>query len=171
MTEEEKKLMLDAQQKVAALSGKEVQRMAKVLEDLTPEQEIFCKEFVATGDRRKAIQAAGYTGRNASTAAARWLSREKVQNRIKQIRGKFEAKADLTRDIYLQMLQETYERAMGDGDYAGANRAAELMGKAMGYFVDQKAVLNVSSRIPEDRVQQIAEVQRLAKIAGVSFES
>jgi hypothetical protein len=59
---------------------------------------------------------------------------------------------------------------MADGDYAGANRALELMGKAQGYFVEQKAVLNMTAKMPGDKAQQIAEVQRLAKIAGVSFE-
>jgi hypothetical protein len=44
------------------------------------------------------------------------------------------------------------------------------MGKSLGYFVDQKAILNVTARIPDDKAAEVEEVKRLARIAGVSLE-
>lgn len=170
MRQEEKDLMLEAQRKAATISHEEVSRHAQVIKELTPEEEMFCREFAVTKDRRKAMEAAGYKGKNPSMTAARWLAKPRIRNRLQSIVERKEARVDISKEIYLNMLQETYDRAMADGDYAGANRASELLGKALGYFVEQKAVLNVSARMPEDRTQQIEEVKRLAKIAGVSFE-
>ncbi len=170
MKEDEKELMLKAKERAASLDHTEIVRYASIMKTLTPEEEIFCKEFAATGDRRKAIVASGYDGKYASNTAARWLAKGRIQDRLNQLRSKVEARLDISKEIYLQMLQETYERAMADGDYAGANRAAELMGKSLGYLVEQKAILNVKTKIPEDRSQRVAEVQRLAKIAGVTLE-
>jgi hypothetical protein len=43
----------------------------------------------------------------------------------------------------------------------------ELIGKALGYLVDQKAVLSVSKKIDPEHAS--AEAKRLAKIAGVTL--
>jgi hypothetical protein len=40
----------------------------------------------------------------------------------------------------------------------------------MGYFVDQRAVLNVTAQVPSDKTAKVAEIQRLAKIAGVKLD-
>jgi len=170
MTDKEKQMMMVAKKKAAEVSGREVIKVASQLRELSAEEELFCREFAASGDRHKALEVSGYKGKRPGVTASRWLQKSNVQKRVAALRTQHEARLNITRDIYLGMLQETYERAMADGDYAGANRALELMGKAQGYFVEQKAVLNMTAKMPGDKAQQIAEVQRLAKIAGVSFE-
>jgi len=136
-------------------------------QDLTPEEEIFCREYLQTGNATKSVIAAGYQGRNAATVGSRWFNRPRIQKKLERLRTRDEAQADLTRELYLDMLKDTYQRAMGDGDYSGANRAMELIGKALGYLVDQKAVLSVSKKIDPEHAS--AEAKRLAKIAGVTL--
>ena len=46
----------------------------------------------------------------------------------------------------------------------------ELLGKSLGFFVEQKAILNVTSKLQGDQAQEVEEVKRLAKIAGVTLE-
>jgi phage terminase small subunit len=154
---------------VAQLPAKELRRI-HYEEGITPEEEVFCREYLGTMDLKKAITAAGYTGRHPTVTARRWLNKPKVKERMQQMQKRDEIRADVTRDKYHQMLIETYDRAMADGDYSGANRAAELLGKSMGYFVEQKAILNVTSRVEGDKSAKVAEIQRLARIAGVKLE-
>lgn len=170
MTEEEKKLMAEARKKASDAKRFWAVRGMRVGKGLTPEEEAFCVEFASSMDRKKALEAAGYTGSNHSMMAARWLAKAKIQEKLAQLREKVEARVELNRETYLAMLQATYDKAMADGDYAGANKASELLGRAMGYFVEQRAVLNVSAKMPEDKAQRVAEVQRLARIAGVTLE-
>ena len=136
-------------------------------EELSPEEEIFCREYLLSGNATKAVQAAGYQGKHATIIGSRWLHRPRIQKKLGRMRTRDEAKADLTRDLYLDMLKDTYQKAMGDGDYSGANRAMELIGKALGYLVDQKAVLSVSKKIDPEHAS--SEAKRLAKIAGVTL--
>lgn len=169
MTEEEAALMQEARKRASRIRKTKTSQLIYV-RGLTPEEEAFCVEFSSSMDRKKALEAAGYTGNNPTNMAARWLAKQRIQDRLAELRNKVEARAELNRETYLQMLQATYDKAMSDGDYSGANKASELLGRAMGYFVEQKAVLNVSAKMPEDKAQRVAEVQRLAKIAGVSLE-
>jgi len=161
--------ILEIAAEVQSLPPKELRKIHRE-EGITPEEEIFCREYLASMDLTKAITAAGYAGSHPTVTARRWLNKPKVRDRLQQMQKRDEIRADITRDKYHQMLTETYDRAMADGDYAGANRAAELLGKSMGYFVEQKAILNVTSRVDGDKSAKVAEIQRLARIAGVKFE-
>ncbi len=158
---------LEAAKEIAAKSRTKIQFKMRYREELTPEEEIFCREYVQHANASKAVVAAGYQGRHPSVTGSKWLARPRVQKKLSRMRTRDEAQADLTREIYLDMLKDTYKRAMDDGDYGGANRAAELIGKALGYLVDQKAILSVTKKMDAENVT--AEVHRLAKIAGVKF--
>jgi hypothetical protein len=138
-------------------------------EDLSPEEELFCREYILHGNATQAIKATGYEGRNPSVIGSNWLKRPRIQKKLARLKTRDEAQADMTRDIYLAMLKDTYQRAMADGDYSGANRAMELIGKHLGYLVDQKAVFTATKKIENPEAMQ-AEVQRLARIAGVPLE-
>lgn len=167
MKDDEKELLLEARRAAEAVSLK---GLKKDDVKLSPEEEAFCVEFVASMDRKRAIKAAGYKGNNWAVMASRWLAKKKIQEKIEHLRLKTEVRSQLTRETYLQMLETIYERAMADGDYTGANRASELLGKTMGYLTEQKAVLNVTAKLPEDKTQKMAEIQRLARIAGVKLD-
>lgn len=139
-------------------------------EELTPEEEIFCREYLEHGNATQAVKAAGYTGRNPSVIGSNWLHKPRVQKKLSRLKTRDEMEADMTRDIYLKMLKDTYEKAMADGDYGGANKAMELIGKHLGYLVDQKAVFTATKKLDDgEKGQMEAEVQRLAKIAGVTL--
>jgi hypothetical protein len=159
-------LMAEAKKR-AAITKRQVRRPNRVLK---PEEHVFVKEFMAGSSLADCARAAGYDGERPESLARKWLERPVIQKKLDEMRRRDEANAQFSRDIYLDMLKDTYQKAMSDGDYSGANRAAELLGKALGYFVDQKAVLSVTAKMPEDSAGRIAEVQRLAKIAGVKLE-
>lgn len=137
-------------------------------DDLSPEEEVFCREYLLHGNATQAIKATGYAGRNPSVIGSSWLRKARIQKKLSRLKTRDEAQADMTRDIYLAMLKDTYQKAMADGDYSGANRAMELIGKHLGYLVDQKAVFTTTKRL-DSPTEMEAEVQRLAKIAGVTL--
>lgn len=169
MRMDERELLEEARRKAAAITGVEVAKTVHKMKELTAAEEKFCREYTTHFDRKRAILAAGFQGKDPLAAAHRWLGKHRIKTRIKQMQTHVETRTEMNKDIYMKMVADVYERAMADGDYAGANRAVELMGKALGYFVEQKAVLNVSAKMPEDKAQQVAEVQRLARIAGVDL--
>lgn len=165
-----KELMVEAKARAADLHQFTLIAKARKADGVNAREEVFCREYVTGLDVIKAIQATGYSGNNPREVGVRWLQRPQVKARIAALQKRDEVRAEMSREIYLKMLQDTYEKAMSDGDYSGANKAAELMGKALGYFVEQKAVLNVSAKMPENQAQEVEEVKRLARIAGVNLE-
>jgi hypothetical protein len=166
----DKTMLAQARLKAAEMDQSTLRLKAYNADSVSPREEVFCREFITTMDPAKAVISAGYTGNNARATGSKWLQRPRVKRRIEQLQKKDEVRAEMSREIYLKMLQDTYDKAMADGDYSGANKAAELMGKSLGYFVDQKAILNVTARIPDDKAAEVEEVKRLARIAGVSLE-
>jgi hypothetical protein len=160
---------LEAAKEVAKKERPRILFKKRFRDDLSPEEEIFCREYVLHGNATQAIKATGYEGRNPSVIGSRWLARPRIQKKLSRLKTRDEAQADMTRDIYLGMLKDTYQKAMADGDYSGANRAMELIGKHLGYLVDQKAVFTTTKKIENPEAMQ-AEVQRLARIAGVPLE-
>lgn len=169
MKEEENPILEEAQREVEVMPPLKAWRDSRRM-DLTTKEEIFCREYAIHRDSKKALLAAGYSGNHPAEIGRRWLQRPRIEKRLRTLLERDQFRADLTREIYHKKLQDIYDKAMGDGDYAGANRAMELLGKSLGFFVEQKAVLNVTSRLQGDKAQEVEEVKRLAKIAGVSLE-
>lgn len=159
---------LEAAKEVARKERPRILFKKRFREDLSPEEEVFCREYVLHGNATQAIKATGYDGRNPSVIGSSWLKRPRIQKKLSRMKTRDEAQADMTRDIYLAMLKDTYQKAMADGDYSGANRAMELIGKHLGYLVDQKAILTATKKLDSPDAME-AEVQRLAKIAGVAL--
>ena len=67
------------------------------------------------------------------------------------------------------MLLDNHKRAMEAGDFKAGNEALQLIGKSMGYLIDQRQTLNVTANMnkpmaPEDQRERI---ERLAALAGM----
>ncbi len=169
MKQEENPTYEEAKREVEIMSPLRAYRESQKM-NLTKQEEIFCKEYSVHKDIKKAVVAAGYTGNHPGEIGRRWFQRSRIQRRINTLLERDQFRADLTREKYHQKLQDIYDKAMGDGDYSGANRAMELLGKSLGFFVEQKAILNVTSKLQGDKAQEVEEVKRLAKIAGVTLE-
>lgn len=103
-----------------------------------PKHERFAQEIAKGTDRREAYALIGLKP-DAHQGVIDKLYRH-CKQRIDQIMRAGATKAGTTTQRVMQMLENNYEMAVAKGDMAGANKAAELIGKQLGMFVERKEV-------------------------------
>ena len=139
---------------------------------MSPKQEKFCMEYIATGDSLTAYKAAGYapgkshsdTRRRASTL----LKKPKIEQRINDLREVALDRMAWSADHVLQRLDEVYQHALSNGDYTNANRSVENVAKHLGMFVDRSEQrIKMGSLGDSDEKEKVQnDIERLAEIAG-----
>ena len=139
---------------------------------MSPKQEKFCMEYIATGDSLTAYKAAGYApGKNQSDTrrrASTLLKPPKIEQRINDLREVALDRMAWSADHVLQRLDDVYQHALSNGDYTNANRSIENVAKHLGMFVDrseQKIKMgSLGDSNDSDAVKK--DIERLAEIAG-----
>ena len=139
---------------------------------MSPKQEKFCMEYIATGDSLTAYKAAGYApGKNHSDTrrrASTLLKQPKIEQRINDLREIALDRMAWSADHVLQRLDDVYQHALSNGDYTNANRSIENVAKHLGMFVDrseQKIKMgSLGDSNDSDAVKK--DIERLAEIAG-----
>ena len=139
---------------------------------MSPKQEKFCMEYIATGDSLTAYKAAGYApGKNHSDTrrrASTLLKQPKIEQRINDLREVALDRMAWSADHVLQRLDDVYQHALSNGDYTNANRSIENVAKHLGMFVDrseQKIKMgSLWDSNDSDAVKK--DIERLAEIAG-----
>ena len=107
---------------------------------LTLKQASFAAEYIALhGNGTRAAIAAGYSEKGASVAAVRLLGKASVKKRIERLAKRHE----VTADRVLTRLDNLSVKAEENGNYPAAVRAEELLGKALGLWVDRSVSVNV----------------------------
>ena len=139
---------------------------------MSPKQEKFCMEYIATGDSLTAYKAAGYapgkshsdTRRRASTL----LKKPKIEQRINDLREVALDRMAWSADHVLQRLDEVYQHALSNGDYTNANRSVENVAKHLGMFVDrsEQRIKMGSLGDSDEKEKEQNDIERLAEIAG-----
>lgn len=142
---------------------------------LTDREEAFCLLYVEDGDAEKAYLRAGYDRPKKgylSMKVKMMLDRPKVRDRLAMLalakgRGK-----SVSKEVFLDMVMKNYELAQENGDFAAANKSLEIMGKSMGYVIDQRQTLQVTASMnkPIAVEDQAERIQRLAELAGMRLE-
>lgn len=132
---------------------------------LNPKQVRFAKEYLVDLNATQAAIRAGYSKKTAYSAGGRLLKNVEVQKELAKGKQKLDEKTELTAEYVRTTLMEVVGRCMqrkrvmvregrhmvqkeddetGEGvwefDSAGVNRAAELLGKHLGMFVDKSEV-------------------------------
>jgi len=111
-----------------------------VPDGLTLKQASFAAEYIALhGNGTRAAIAAGYSEKGASVAAVRLLGKASVKKRIERLSKRHE----VTADRVLTRLDNLSAKAEEAGNYPAAVRAEELLGKALGLWVDRSVSVNV----------------------------
>lgn len=124
---------------------------------LTPQQELFCAEYLVDYNGTKAAQRAGYAEKTAAAQASRLLKNVNVLSRVRALQKERLEKLAVTQESVLLNLLEVYDRCMQKkpvtewdyetgqyketGEYAfdskGALRALELIGKHLAMFTQK----------------------------------
>ena len=124
---------------------------------LTPQQELFCAEYLVDYNGTKAAQRAGYAEKTAAAQAARLLRNVNILSRVRALQKERLEKLAVTQESVLLNLLEVYDRCMQKkpvyewdyetgqyketGEYSfdskGALRALELIGKHLAMFTQK----------------------------------
>lgn len=144
---------------------------------LTPMQETFCQVYAATGSEITAYRRAGYASKGNTdedwAKAKQYLRYKAIQKRIKEIK---ESHVEEYKKQYIHTVQAVvdglwtvYERAMAAEDFAGANRALEMLGKNLNMFVEQKNLNVRAFAASGDAELMKQDIHRLAGTLGMTL--
>lgn len=141
---------------------------------MSPKQEKFCMEYIATGDSLSAYKAAGYApGKNHADTRRRSgmvMAKPKIKQRIEDLREVALDRMAWSADHVLNRLDEVYKHSLSNGDYTNANRSIEAVAKHLGMFVDrseQKIKMGSFGSGEDDKEAVHKDIERLAEIAGL----
>ena len=104
---------------------------------LTLKQARFCEEYLIDLNATQAAIRAGYAAKSANTDGPRMLVNAGIQARIAELQAERSRRTDIRADDVLRTL---YDEARGIGPDTTSSariRAAELLGKNLGMFVDR----------------------------------
>lgn len=103
-----------------------------------PRHERFAQELASGKPQSAAYEAAGYKPDEPN--ASRLTRNDKVRARVAELQTKAAVRAEITKADVLAMLIEDRKLARDLEQTSAAIRAAELLGKEIGMFVDRKEV-------------------------------
>ncbi len=86
---------------------------------------------------------------------------------IGELQEEIAERNEIDADNIMAKLETVYERSLEEGNYAAANRSAELQGKMVGAFTERADVRVRNSMIPTNADDVDSMIVRLAKIAGI----
>ena len=130
--------------------------MEKEPNGLTPRQERFCQEYLIDLNATQAAVRAGYSAKTANEQGCRLLAHVSVKAHIAKLQQTAAKRNEVTVDTVVGMLLDSYSDAKAANQHGPAVRAAELLGKGFGMFIDRHLV---------DEVSQLSTEQLAVKVA------
>jgi len=105
--------------------------------DLSKREMLFCKYYVAKGNRQEAIEQAGYSPRSGRTTACRLLKKQNIKDYIDYLTTKKVSPVEYSQDDIVHELLDISHLAKDSEEYHAAIRANELLGKHKGMFKEK----------------------------------
>lgn len=100
----------------------------------------FCEEYLKDSNGAQAAIRAGYSERTAKVQASRLLTNVDLKSYIKERQKELDNDAGFTREKILNALFENHNIARSLEQTNASNKALELIGKAIGLFVEKQEV-------------------------------
>lgn len=108
---------------------------------LTTKQERFCREYIIDLNATRAAIRAGYSEKTANRIASENLSKLDIQEKIRQLQQKIEARTEITQDKVLNELANIgFAEPSKQIRVTDKIKALELLGKHLGIFTDKLQV-------------------------------
>jgi len=108
--------------------------MAKKKPNLTPKQELFCREYVVDMNATQAAIRAGYSKKTATPTASRLLTYVNIQNRVKELKEQKCSKIELSVESVMNGILDTQRRAKEDDNYNAELKAADMLARHVGAY-------------------------------------
>ena len=101
---------------------------------LKPRMAQFAREYVASGNAAASVRSSGYSASGATAQGVRLLAKVSVQREIARLRELQDVETAVDRTWVVNKLRDVAEHGEKE---ANRLRAAELLGKSVGLFVEQ----------------------------------
>ena len=128
---------------------------------LTPKQEGFCLDYIATGNASEAYRR-NYDVSKTSAASVNRLAKAladnvKIASRLEELRAPIREKAGITLEDHLRTLKDLRQQAVAAGQFGPAIAAEMNRGKASGLYVERRenkttldGSVTVKHELPDD---------------------
>lgn len=140
--------------------------MAKPRKGLTPRQDTFAKNVAKGGSQAQAARDAGYVASRSHTTGSELMLNPLVRHAVELYRASAEAKHEVTRDRVVNRIAEIGHVAFSAGDFGPALKAQELLGRALGAFVDRSQNINVNVDASAAQLQGLIEAANRRRSAA-----
>lgn len=112
---------------------------------LSHHEEVFCRDYVKTGDIVKAIISSNIndgeiTAKNALDLGRELLKKKIVKDRVEQLMRERGAIGKLSKGYVVEKLMTTLEHAQSEGDHKTVIKAAETLGRHLKMFTDKHEI-------------------------------
>ncbi len=104
--------------------------------ELSAKQKQFGREYMVDHNVTAAYVRAGYAEKCAQSAGSRLLREPLMKAFVEELEAEALERYDVSIEGVIKDLRAVYDAAMEAGHYAAAGRAAELLGKIIGAFID-----------------------------------
>jgi len=148
---------------------------SQLIGGLSPRQEKFCMEYMATGDILHAYKASGYAlGKNDSKSRQRaWATlhtNKKIKKRLENLREEALRRMAWNADKVLEKVSSVFENAMSENDFTNANRSMETIARHLGMFIEKSEqrvkLSHFSDEDSEDKMEK--DIASLADAVGLT---
>ena len=147
---------------------------------LTEKQELFAQAKASGKGNKSAAIEAGFLPASAAVTASRMMNNTAIVKRIsalakgeglsQSVQLKLVENIADDRQAHIKRLAELSELARAKGQTSSAIRAEELIGRCLGFYVEQSVALSVTQEIenakPEEIRQALAEAMTKYKIGN-----
>jgi phage terminase small subunit len=147
---------------------------ARVVGGLTPKQDKFCTEYIATKDLVHSYTAAGYaTGGSKKETLKRaknlYYMNPKVRKRVEHLKEESLRRMSWSSEKVLEKVSSVYENAMGENDFTNANRSMETIARHLGMFIEKsEQKIKMSGFSDEDEEEKLnKDINKLADMIGL----
>lgn len=104
---------------------------------LTEKEAAFVREFQVDHNATQAAIRAGYSPKSAANIASDLKKKPHIAAELAKLETEAIKTGAVAKDEVIQKLRDTYTKAIEGKHYSAAVRAAELLGKTIGVFVDR----------------------------------
>ena len=126
-----------------------------MIKELSAKQKQFGREFIIDHNVTAAYVRAGYAEKCAQSAGSRLMREPLMIAFIEELEAKAAERNDVDVDEVIKKLRESYDAATVAKHYSAAVRAAELLGKTIGQFVDVNKNIDVPDIPAEEAITDL----------------
>jgi len=133
---------------------------------LSPRQQRFVAEYLASGNGTRAAVRAGYGRAGSHVAASRLLKNDKVLAAVDSGRRELAARHEITRDRVIEELEQAIEIAKAKGDAGAMIAGWREIAKICGYYAAEKSLkvdVNIAAKRVIGQLEALSDVE-LAEI-------